>query len=89
MWTYLGDPLADEILNVLKRTPDGLTRTDIRDVFGRNRRAGEIERALGILLKAGLARKVTEKAHTEDGEAVKGRPIERWFACTTKTTKTT
>ena len=85
----LGDPLADEILSVLKRTPEGLTRTDIRDVFGRNRRAGEIERALGTLLKAGLARKVTEKPHTEDGAAVKGRPIERWFACTTKTTKTT
>lgn len=77
----LGDPVADDILTALKRTPEGLTRTDIRDLFGRNRRAGEIDRALGVLFKAGRAKKGTEQTG--------GRPVERWFAYTTKTTKMT
>lgn len=34
----LGDPVADEILRNLRANPDGLTRTDISDLFGRNRK---------------------------------------------------
>lgn len=36
----IGDPVADEILRALRNAPQGLTRTDIRDLFGRNRSAG-------------------------------------------------
>jgi hypothetical protein len=82
----LGDPVADEILQALRAAGSaGLTRTQIRDLFGRNKGADDIGRALGVLLGQGLARFVTEQSG--------GRPTERWFATepygTTKTTKTT
>jgi hypothetical protein len=68
----LGDPTADEILRALRRAPDGLTRTDLWNLFGRHRKVGEIDRALGVLLKYGRAQPRRE----ETG----GRPGERWFA---------
>lgn len=77
----LGDPTADEILRVLRRSPAGLTRTDIRDLFGRHRRATDIGRALGVLLGLGLVRR--------EEQQTKGRPIERWYATATKETKAT
>lgn len=70
----LGDPVADEILRALRNAPDGLTRTDISDLFGRHRRAGELSRALGTLLELGLARREQEQTG--------GRPTERWYALT-------
>jgi hypothetical protein len=67
----LGDPTADDILEALRREPDGLTRTNIRDLFKRNRSADRISGALALLLRSGLARFETEKTE--------GRPEERWF----------
>jgi hypothetical protein len=83
----VGDVLADELLKALRaRQSVGMTRTEIRDLFTRNRRHAEINRALGLLEERGLARK-------EPGESDgPGRPPERWFAAnsaTTETTKTT
>jgi hypothetical protein len=68
----LGDPIADELLGLLRCCPAGLTRTDIRDYFQRNASASRIGRALGLLLQHRLARR----------EAVQtgGRPSERWYA---------
>ncbi len=74
----LGDPVADELLTALRNHPDGMTRTNIRDWFGRNRKAYEIDRALRALAKQGLARMEDEKTS--------GRPAERWFAGTGVTT---
>jgi len=74
----LGDPIADELLNALRKYPSGMTRTEIRDWFGRNRRAHEIDRGLALLAKQGLAR----MEESQSG----GRPIERWFAVTRVTT---
>ena len=68
----IGDPLADELLRALRKNTDGLSRTEIRDLFGRNRRSDEIERALTVLAQSGLAR-----PQTQDREG-KGRPSERW-----------
>ena len=70
----LGDPVADEILKALRAAPDGLTRTNIRDLFGRNQCAEEIDRALGILARLGLVRYQTEAS------AGPGRPGTRWYA---------
>ena len=70
----LGNPIADEILRELRKSPDGLTRTEIRDLFGRNRRAEEIEPALASLAECGLARPQTDKGKGP------GRPSERWVA---------
>jgi hypothetical protein len=68
----LGDPVADELLRLLHASPNGLTRTEIRDYFQRNASADRIGRALGLLLQHKLA----HKEQQETG----GRPSERWFA---------
>jgi hypothetical protein len=68
----LGDPVADELLLLLRGAPQGLTRTEIRDFFGRHQSADRLARALGLLLKHNLARR--------DQQKTDGRPAERWFA---------
>jgi hypothetical protein len=67
----LGDPLADELLQMLKQAPDGLTRTDLNNAFSRNRARAEIGRALTVLAENGLA--------TCKAERTEGRPAERWL----------
>jgi hypothetical protein len=74
----LGDPIADEMIAALRKHPHGMTRTEIRDWFGRNRKAYEIDRGLTLLANQGLAR----KEEIQSG----GRPIERWFAVSRATT---
>jgi hypothetical protein len=69
----LGDSVADRILGALRSTPKGLTRTDISDLFGRNKDQPGIDRALSLLATMGVAKCVRE----ESG----GRPGERWFTC--------
>ncbi len=74
----VGDRDADAILAALRASPDGLTRTEIRDgVFHRNKTSDEVARALGLLQRYGMGR--CESVQTE------GRPAERWFAVTTPT----
>jgi hypothetical protein len=68
----LGDPTADELLRALRSRPDGMTRTDIRDHFGRNKSSDEIDRSLAVLYDAGSA--VSRKDLTG------GRSAEVWFA---------
>jgi hypothetical protein len=68
----LGDPLADELLRLLRSSPEGLTRNDIREYFQHNQASERIGRALGLLLQHHLARR--ERQDTG------GRPAERWFA---------
>jgi hypothetical protein len=67
----VGDRDADAILDALRAKPEGMTRTEISvGVFSKNRPAGDITRALGLLLRYTLAR--CEPAGS-------GQP-ERWFA---------
>jgi len=68
----LGDPIADTILAALRQQPDGMTRTDIRDVFARNAKSADVERALLLLLREGRATRTSERTD--------GRPAERWRA---------
>jgi Protein of unknown function (DUF3987) len=69
----LGDPVADEILRALRHAgKGGMTRTAIRDLFGRHRSADRVGQALALLLTSGRAR--TESKTTA------GRPSELWFA---------
>jgi hypothetical protein len=71
----LGDPVADEVLRALQQAGGvGLTRTAIRDLFGRNRSADRIGAALALLMQRGRAR----GGIRETG----GRPSEVWFATT-------
>jgi hypothetical protein len=74
----LGDATADEIFRALRARPEGMTRTDIRDHFAKNRRSAEIERALNVLQEYGRARMVRETSE-------QGRPTERWFAISVTT----
>lgn len=67
----LSNPTADEILAALREVSAGLTRTDIRNLFGRNKKASEINRALAVLENLKLAKCQT----SETG----GRPAERWL----------
>lgn len=68
----LGDRTADELLSALRKNSKGLTRTEIRELFNRNRTESEITRALDALRECDLA-------HCEI-EQTGGRPAERWFA---------
>src|SRR5262245_44276109 len=69
----LGDALADEILQIIRAAaPNGLTRTDLYNAFGRNKQSTLIQQALAGLLRHQLVRYATE--------ATAGRPIERWYA---------
>jgi hypothetical protein len=68
-----GDPLADEILALLRNATKGITRSEVREMAGKNLAADRLARALGVLVSAGLARSETR----ETG----GRPAELWFAC--------
>jgi Protein of unknown function (DUF3987) len=71
----LGDPVADEIDRALQHAgSDGMTRTAIRDLFGRNRSADRIGAALALLMGKGRARAEVK----ETG----GRPSEIWSATT-------
>jgi hypothetical protein len=67
-----GDPLAEQIHAALTRSPDGLTRTQIRDLCQRNQPAERVEQALNTLTTAGRAQR--QRTHTA------GRPAERWTA---------
>jgi hypothetical protein len=71
----LGDPIADSILAALRQAPDGLTRTQISEVFGRNVRASDLARGLQTLHRAGLA--VPEQRPTEGRP---GAPVTIWRA---------
>jgi hypothetical protein len=69
-----GDPVADETLQALRqRHPDGLSRTDIRDLFSRHQKSKRMNEALGMLADNGLARREKLQSGT-------GRPREMWFA---------
>jgi hypothetical protein len=69
---HLGDPVADDLLRLLRSCPDGLTRTDLSHYFGRHQSSDRIARALGLLLQHKLARRQEQQTG--------GRPTERWFA---------
>ncbi len=68
----LGDPLADELLGLLRQSLQGLTRTELNNALGRNKASAYIGRALALLAEYGLAKGKREETP--------GRSAERWFA---------
>ena len=76
----LGDRDAEAILEALQQAgPDGMTRTQIRDLFSKHRPTGRIEQALRLIARLGLCR--------SERQATGGRHIENWYA--TEATKAT
>lgn len=69
-----GDPLAEQIHAALRRSPDGLTRTQIRDLLHRNTPGRRLDQALANLAAAGKADR--QRVLTT------GRPAELWTART-------
>jgi hypothetical protein len=68
-----GDPVADQIYNALRAAgKDGMTRTEISNLFGRNMSSERIAQALSLLLGARRVRRTTHKTG--------GRLAERWYA---------
>lgn len=68
-----GDPTADQIAEALKAAgDDGMTRTEISHLFGRNKSADRLERSLMLLLTIGRVRRETQET--------RGRRAERWFS---------
>ncbi len=73
-WVFgdsLGDPTADDIWELARDRPSGVSRTEVRDLFSRNKKAREIDRALGALIEAGRLQRTSQT----DG---RGRPAEVW-----------
>ncbi len=69
-----GDRIADELMLALQEAEgDGLTRTQIRDLFNR-KNAGAIDAALTVLAETGRTRFKVEQTG--------GRPVTRWYAIT-------
>jgi hypothetical protein len=69
----IGDKTAETILNALRESENGLTRTEIRDLFDRHITKEKLDAALQFLLENNLAQ--FEKTETA------GRTKEIWFAC--------
>jgi hypothetical protein len=68
----VGDPTADEILQLLRNTRGWVTRNEIMDHFKRNKSSAEIGRALAVLQSLGLVQCGTIETD--------GRPAEAWSA---------
>ena len=71
----VGHRLAQHLLDFIKETSTGVTRTQIRDELGRHRKTEDISEALRLLADLGLARCVIEPVPSGPG-----RPTERWRA---------
>jgi hypothetical protein len=65
-------PVADAIIKALRSKPEGMSRTEIRDLFDRHQTSGRITAALAALQDKGWA--AMELKQTG------GRPIEWWRA---------
>lgn len=68
----VGDPVPDSILPALRSAANGMTRTEISNLFGRHRNGEEIGRTLTLLKANGLA--------VPQLRATGGRDEERWIA---------
>lgn len=60
-----GDPVADRIIEALRHSPEGFSRSEIYNLSGRHTKADRIDTAIGLLLTRGmieLERRLTEGA---------------------------
>jgi len=66
-----GSSIADSILEALSNKPNGLTKTDLYSLFGKNISANQLSSALDYLEKGSHTKKVTTPTA--------GRQEERWY----------
>lgn len=77
----LGDPVADDIWQAISANTDGLTKSDIRDLFSRNKSVKAINAGIDALLRAG---RLERRVRTGGGRG--GRPAELFVPTTTTLT---
>lgn len=81
-----GNPLIDSVLEHLEdAAPEGLTRREIQDCFGRNLEASRLTTALETLREYGQARCERRAPRDKSGKPKpggRGRPSETWFVAT-------
>jgi hypothetical protein len=68
----LGDPVADELVRLLRAAADGMSRWEMYNALGRHQSSERTGHALALLAEHGLAR--------FENRQTGGRPEERWFA---------
>ena len=67
-----GDPVADKVLQGLRSSASGLTRTQIRDLLNRNEDKTRVDEALGLLEQRRLAKQTFQTRGKKD--------VEVWYA---------
>jgi hypothetical protein len=70
------DPVAEQVYAALAAAPDGLTRTQLRDLFARNLPAARVDAALSSLGADGRAQRRPQPTA--------GRPAEIWATSTSR-----
>jgi hypothetical protein len=65
----LGDPLADEVLRLVRQSSNGVTRTELSNYFGRHQSSERLSGVITNLMTLGLVRVTSESTG--------GRPVER------------
>lgn len=76
----MGDRVADEMLRALRESgEEGLTQTDLNNLFSGHQKKGSMSRALSLLQEQGRV--------TCEREETGGRPSLRWFSVTSKAEK--
>jgi hypothetical protein len=63
----LGDPVADDIWQAIKANTDGLTKSDIRDLFSRNKSVKAINAGIDTLVRAGRLQRTTRSSGGHGG----------------------
>ncbi len=67
------NPMANELLNAIRSKDDGLTRTEIRDYFDRNKSKEDIQMALDELIHSQMVEKFVESSNGR-------KPTQRFIA---------
>jgi len=73
----LGDPVADDIWQAVKANSEGLTKSDIRDLFSRNKSVKAINSGIDALVRAGRLDRTTRLSGDHGG-----RPAELFVPTT-------
>lgn len=69
-WVFgdtLGDPVADDIWQAMRQSQAGLTKSEIRDLFSRNKSAKAINAGIDALIRAGRLDRDTRPAGERGG----------------------
>ncbi len=64
----IGDPLANAIIDALKEKPEGIDRTGISNIFGKNKSSSQITESLNVLEGSGRIKKEMQSTNGRNRE---------------------